>query len=278
VRTVSEVIAEHGIERIDVLKIDVERSEVEVLEGIRDEDWPKIRQVVLEVDTTANRDRVLAMLEARGFRCWTRDLITVDDAGGGAEVYVAMVYARRAEEAAAEPEPEAVLHHEAGTGELRAFLAQRLPEAMVPSVFVRLDALPLTANGKVDRKALPEPAPAAPEIDTRYEAPEGDLESRIAAVWRELLRVERVGSRDNFFELGGSSLLVVRVRNRLQELLGRDLSLVDLFRHPTVASLAAHLAAGEESEPLAAADLRQRIDRQRSARERRRRGRERPGA
>ncbi len=131
--------------------------------------------------------------------------------------------------------------------ELRTFLRDRLPEPMVPSAFVAVPALPLTPSGKVDRRALPEPAETRRETPG-YVDPETELERTIAGIFRDLLRVDRVGLNDNFFELGGHSLLVVRAHQRLREALGREIPVVDLFRFPTVALLARQLGSGEEEE------------------------------
>jgi non-ribosomal peptide synthetase component F len=125
--------------------------------------------------------------------------------------------------------------------ELRDHLKAGLPEYMVPSIFVILEALPLSPNGKLDRKALPAPASDRPEIGATFSAPTSELERTIAAVWREVLGVDRVGVQDNFFDLGGHSLLMVRVQAGLSEALGRDLSIVELFQHATIATLAQHL-------------------------------------
>ncbi|HYG63468.1 MAG TPA: amino acid adenylation domain-containing protein, partial [Thermoanaerobaculia bacterium] len=141
---------------------------------------------------------------------------------------------------------------EVSTAELRRFLAERLPEAFVPSLFVTLPAFPLTPNGKVDRKALP-----APELVRREgprEAPRSEVERAVAAVWKEVLGIPEVGLHDNFFDLGGHSLLAAQVHARLLRSLGRDLSLVDLFRYPTVATLARHLSP-EEAAPAPAAPV-----------------------
>jgi amino acid adenylation domain-containing protein len=128
---------------------------------------------------------------------------------------------------------------------LRSSLAERLPDYMVPSHVVILEALPRTPNGKVDRRALPAPVPKSPRTGAPV-APRTALERTIAAVWAEVLGVERVGVEDNFFDLGGHSLLVARVHGRLRESLGRDdLTMVDLFRHPTVVALARYLAPAE---------------------------------
>ncbi|HEV2146072.1 MAG TPA: amino acid adenylation domain-containing protein [Longimicrobiaceae bacterium] len=125
-----------------------------------------------------------------------------------------------------------------GTGELLAHLRGRLPEHAVPAAFVTLDALPLTASGKVDRRALPEPDRSRPELEVGYLRPESELEERIAAIWAEVLDLERVGAHDNFFDLGGHSLLLMRVHERLERVLGREVPLVGLLQNPTVRSLA----------------------------------------
>ncbi|HEX5715932.1 MAG TPA: amino acid adenylation domain-containing protein [Thermoanaerobaculia bacterium] len=137
------------------------------------------------------------------------------------------------------------------TTDLRQFLRRRLPDFMVPSYFLTLEALPLTPNGKVDRRSLPAPGSDRPDLESPYVEPVSDLERTIAGIWREVLKLERVGIHDSFFELGGSSLAIARARLRLREALQRELPLVDLFRHPTVAALAAHLErpAGGPASP-----------------------------
>jgi amino acid adenylation domain-containing protein len=141
------------------------------------------------------------------------------------------------------------------TGEVRAYLRERLPSYMIPNVFVTLERLPLTANGKVDRRALPAPVSAGQEEDERYIAPQTEMEHRVVAVWREVLGAERIGVHDNFFDLGGHSLLIVRVHNKLRETLHREIPIVELFRHPTVTALSEYLGAKEPSalEAVAAA-------------------------
>jgi acyl carrier protein len=129
-----------------------------------------------------------------------------------------------------------------GHDELRAFLRQRLPEYMVPNTFVQVQALPRTATRKVDRRALRPPATLG-EARSTYSAPRTALQHTVAATWQEILNLERVGVNENFFDLGGNSLLAVRVRARLQEQLEIELPLIDLFRYPTVATLATHIAS-----------------------------------
>ncbi len=124
--------------------------------------------------------------------------------------------------------------------DLRAFLKQRLPDYMIPSSIIELDELPRTANGKLDRRALPDPSQVM--VGPRDAgAPLSQLEQEIAAIWREVLEVATVGLHDNFFDLGGHSVLLMLVLGKLQERRGDSLTMLDLFEHPTVSSLAAFL-------------------------------------
>jgi amino acid adenylation domain-containing protein len=122
--------------------------------------------------------------------------------------------------------------------ELRAFLRGRLPEYMVPSVIVSLAQLPLTANGKVDRRALPVPTDGRPATPVGTTIIMTAVQARVAAIWRSVLRVERVGLHENFFDLGGHSLLVVRMQAALKRDFGRDVTVVDLFQRTTIAAQA----------------------------------------
>ncbi len=124
---------------------------------------------------------------------------------------------------------------------LRQALARELPEVMVPQVLMVLPALPLTPNGKVDRHGLPDPELALVLLPGAE--PQSELESTIASIWKEVLGLAQVGTTDNFFDLGGHSLLVVQVQRRLREACGREVSITDMFRLPTIRSLAAHLTA-----------------------------------
>ncbi len=138
-----------------------------------------------------------------------------------------------------------------GAGSLREQLLQTLPDYMVPAAYVCLDALPLTANGKLDRKALPAPDGDA-FTSNDYVAPQGDTETTLAQVWAEVLGLERVGANDNFFDIGGDSIrsiaIVAKARAR-----GVSLAIVDIFKHPTVAALAASVRdAVHADEPVLA--------------------------
>ncbi|WP_236640252.1 non-ribosomal peptide synthetase, partial [Pseudomonas syringae] len=127
---------------------------------------------------------------------------------------------------------------------LRGHLQQQLPEYMVPAIYVLLEAMPLTSNGKLDRKALPAPDGDA-LISRGYEAPQGEIEEQIAVIWQDLLGVEQVGRHDHFFELGGHSLLAVSLTGRMRQL-GLSADVRVLFSQPTLAALAAAVGGGTE--------------------------------
>jgi len=138
------------------------------------------------------------------------------------------------------------VQHSALAGELRAFLAKRLPDYMLPSAFVALDALPLGPNGKVDRRALPAPDHARPGLDTPFAAPRNATEEALAQIWAEVLGLERVGIHDNFFALGGHSLLATQAVVRMRAALRVALPLRSLFEAPTIAGLAQVVTQPEE--------------------------------
>jgi natural product biosynthesis luciferase-like monooxygenase protein len=134
-------------------------------------------------------------------------------------------------------------------GELRNHLRRRLPDYMVPAAFVLLEALPLTSNGKVNRKALPDPGGSALHSRGGYAAPRSDVERAVAAIWQQALGVEKVGRYDNFFELGGHSLLMVQVHSQLREAFGKEVPIIKLLEHPTVSSLSKFLAEEQAELP-----------------------------
>jgi hypothetical protein len=143
--------------------------------------------------------------------------------------------------------------HELDAGELRAALRATLPEFLVPSAFVPIERVPYTTNGKIDHAAL-----AGTRVRTGGDAhrarPGTTTERVVADVWRDVLRVDQVGVEDNFFDVGGNSLLVTKVRSRLEEALGRPVRTITLFRYPTVRDLAAHLDDPDDPGPSAVRD------------------------
>ncbi len=133
--------------------------------------------------------------------------------------------------------------------DLRAYMAERLPDYMVPSYFVRLERIPLTPTGKIDRKALPAPEFSGGED---YAPPENETEEQLVGVWSEILEIppDRIGINDNFFELGGNSLRIIEVNSRLAQVFKKDIPVVILFEHATIASLSRHLQESEADNRL----------------------------
>jgi amino acid adenylation domain-containing protein len=173
------------------------------------------------------------------------------------------------DEAAIVPSLAFSLQPSALPGELRAFLKAMLPEYMIPSAFVFLDALRLTPNGKLDRRALPAPEPGYALARAAYAAPQTDTERTIAAVWQTVLRIEHVGLDDNFFDLGGDSLRMVQMQRCLEAALDRAIPMRALFRCPSVRALAAHLHQDLDEQP-AFERVREQVNRQKALTQRQR--------
>lgn len=133
---------------------------------------------------------------------------------------------------------------------LRKFLRERLPSHMVPSSVVLLDKLPMTANGKLDRRGLPDPSRERSDTQEKFVPPQSETEKLVARIWQECLGVEKVGLYDNFFDIGGHSLLLVQVHDRLRKTFRTQLSIIDLFSFPTVNSLAKSVSRELGDSPL----------------------------
>jgi acyl-coenzyme A synthetase/AMP-(fatty) acid ligase/acyl carrier protein len=133
--------------------------------------------------------------------------------------------------------------HDLDSRKLRDFLKETLPEYMIPNAFVFLDSLPLTASGKVDRRALPAPDGSRPDLAEAYLAPRNRTEELLAKIWAEVFKLERIGIHDNFFDLGGHSLLATQVASRIREALRIELPLRAMFETPTVAGLSNYIEA-----------------------------------
>jgi len=184
------------------------------------------------------------------------------------EVHQAVVVAR--EERAADTRLVAYIVLSSGlscdSSSLRSHLRDKLPVFMVPTQFVFIDSLPLTANGKIDRNALPAALPESEiSIPTAVEQTT-ELEATLIEVFADALGVQQIPLTTNFFDIGAHSLLIAEVHSRLQDKLSREISLVDLFEFPTVASLARHLGGAEYSIPAPFSARAQRRREARSAR------------
>jgi len=261
-KTLSTLIRELGIERIDLLKINVEKSEFDVLLGVEAEDWNKIAQIVLEVDLREHLDSIVQLLEGQGYELYVEQDILLQN------TQLCYIYAVRPsadrqlirEQALGEQvRPIPLLPEPFLTGaELRNFLSPQVPDYMVPSAFVMLEALPLNANGKLDRRALSAvegPSHYREGRQTTFAPPRTPVEEKVAEIWRELLHVERIGLQDNFFELGGHSLLATQAISRVRKAFQVELPVRSLFEAPTLAALAERIMQTEleqtDSELLA---------------------------
>lgn len=131
---------------------------------------------------------------------------------------------------------------------LKAFLKEKLPDYMVPSAIVILEKFPLSPNGKVDRKALPDPAIYGSRERGRPTPPQSEAEKNLVRIIEETLHLENVGIHDNLFELGANSLSIVKVNNRIRELFQREMRVADMFKYPTVGTLAKFLSGGDDSK------------------------------
>jgi acyl carrier protein len=137
---------------------------------------------------------------------------------------------------------------EVEVGELRNYLKERLPQYMVPSGYVRMDEMPLTANGKVDRRALPAYELSRADASAKFVAPRTPIEETLVGIWCKVLSTQQVSVDDNFFDLGGHSLLVTRVLNAVREIYSIDLPMRMFFESPTVAALAEQLETAQQPD------------------------------
>ena len=242
-RTLSSVLAEEGIERIDLLKINVEKSELDVLLGLGAGDWPKIRQLVIEVDLRKNLEPIATLLKRQGFDV----LVEQDPSLRSTEL--CYVYAIRPSAAGPnlirDQAPDAHKRSLPAVDEeiltpttLRKYLTARLPQYMVPSALVLMEEFPLTSNGKIDRQSLPNVTSDNARPARESVSPRTETEQALAAIWSGLLKVEHIGIDDDFFEVGGHSLLAIQLVSRVRDVFGVDLPLRNLFERPTVATLA----------------------------------------
>jgi amino acid adenylation domain-containing protein/FkbM family methyltransferase len=254
-KTLSRVMAENRIDRIDLLKIDVEKAELNVLRGINEADWSKISQIVIEVhDVDGRLEGIKDLLLAHRYR------VTVDQDRELENTNLYNLYAVLADRTDKKQGTlsDEVRQTQTGGGDiwysperlvedLKSHLLHHLPEYMVPASFVLLEQMPLTANGKIDRKALPDPLKAAGE---KYVAPRDEVETRLAVLWSEVLGLDKelIGTESNFFELGGHSLKATILVSKVQKEFKVRMPLNRIFQDSTIVRMAEYMKnKGKES-------------------------------
>jgi aryl carrier-like protein len=243
-RTLSEVIREENIECIDLLKIDVEKSEADVLAGIASDDWKKIRQIVIEAhDVDGQLARLTRLLSSQGYSVVAEQ----DEYLSGSSLY--NVYATRPQPNSPTAEPGApytvpMLDDSVLTsGDLRRQLQTKLPEYLVPAEINLVDSLPRLPNGKVDRQALKLIGRPHLTAGKDVAGPISPVEEQLAQIWSDVLKCDEVSTSDNFFDLGGDSILVMQIVSRAARA-GLRLTPKLIFKHQTIAALAMTLAIG----------------------------------
>ncbi|MEP7272399.1 MAG: amino acid adenylation domain-containing protein, partial [Acidobacteriota bacterium] len=251
-RTLSDVIREYGVERIDLLKINVEKSELDVLEGIHGSDWAKIDQIAVEVHDIDDRlSTIVELLRNQDYQVQIEQDWRLDESAR-TNFYV---YATRLAPAVTPAlKPRSSTRRVLTATGLREFLEARLPEYMVPTEFVVMESLPLTPNGKIDYRLLQQTKRQASPSREQREAETG-TERKLERVWAEVLKRERIGIDENFFRIGGHSLLAAQLVARVRETFGVTLALRSLFQLPTIAGLATLIDASSSAMPPTMAAL-----------------------
>ncbi len=230
--TVSRIIEDNGLTKIDLLKIDAEKSELNVLLGIKDKHWAMISQIAMEVhDLGDNVSKSQSILVKHGFTVQVIENIELKQTG------LIMLFALRHSSKESQTKLELNCPNQ-WTEDLiekaRAHLEQRLPSYMLPSYYHIVSELPLTMNGKLDKKTL---AKLTRKQKSAPKSSGNNLEQGIAKVWRDVLKSEDFTYHDSFFEVGGNSLMLMHLYEKLETML-EGLEITDLFRYPTVNKLA----------------------------------------
>ncbi|WP_336159050.1 amino acid adenylation domain-containing protein [Amycolatopsis sp. VC5-11] len=232
IRPLSDIIDEHHIAVIGLLKIDAEKSELEILHGIRPEHWKTIRQTVIEVHDINNRAHTItAQLRELGFTVTTETAATLTGSS------LVNIYAAR-EPAPTAPRPVAFTTADDLAAALRDHLAAHLPRYMLPAHYVAIPRIPLSPNGKLHHAALPAPPDATVTRDNRPLTPQEHI---LADLFAAVLERPAIGLHDNFFQHGGHSLLAARLATAIHTTLDRPTTIADIFEYPTVSTLAAAL-------------------------------------
>ena len=257
--TLSEIIEENNIEQIDLLKIDAERSEIDVMRGIKEEHWDMIQQLVIEVhEDGESLSLVKNMLTERGFTYHVEQELLLQ----GTDLY--NIYARR-ENQNEEPRstPELVGLEELQQM-LRAKCSQGLPAYMQPTHYLFIEEMPLNLSDKIDENRLLNYFEARDTDDNEIRtvvACKTATEESVLAIWKKLLDVEQISADDDFFEIGGHSLLAMRVKAAIRRACEVELDIRDLFLYKTIQKLSEHIDSKEKGSLLPRITVQERDER-----------------
>ncbi|HKX26695.1 MAG TPA: FkbM family methyltransferase, partial [Blastocatellia bacterium] len=267
VRRLADLISEEKIEKIDLLKVDVQRAEMDVLKGLGDENWEKVEQIVMEVhdqegsESEGRLEELRRWLNGKGFEVTAEqdELLTGTDRHN--------LYAKRRGSKPESEEPawtKVTVNQsleEVTEAGLKRYLETRVPGYMVPSALVILNELPLTRNGKIDRSALPRPEEVKGEAEVEAPRYLNAYEEIIGGVWRELLKVDQIGREDDFFESGGDSLLATQVISRIREVFKVEIGVRSIFKDSTIGGLATRIQEAMKAGETATAPPLVRVER-----------------
>ncbi|MCW8091974.1 MupA/Atu3671 family FMN-dependent luciferase-like monooxygenase [Alteromonas sp. ASW11-130] len=239
--TISNVIKTQSIKQIDLLKIDIEKSECLALQGIEDEYWPRIKQVAMEVDGDEHLAFVTDTLEGHGFEVFVDDFIRANtDEEGEFNVY--MLYAHNRRFRPGESEQATSIENYTDT-DIKQKLLEKLPEFMVPSEIFFLEKIPMLQNGKLDVSSLKRMANEQMKLKSNKVAV-SEHEKKVAHIWNLVLKRENSPVDISFFELGGTSFDIVNLQREMKLEFDIELSIIDLFRHKTIMEQAALIKTG----------------------------------
>jgi iturin family lipopeptide synthetase A len=239
------ILQAHGISQVDLFKIDIKEG-LEILEELTAQEWSMISNIVVRVRSREHLESVTALLVQHQYK------VLAESSSFSGETQTSYVYAiRPADGVSARISEKTVtvpLHSLASLDDeiltpvaLRNNLKKRLPQYMIPVAFVLMEKFPLTANGKLDRKAFPAITHETPQLSPDFISPRTKVEKTLAKIWMDLMKIEQIGINDDFFELGARSLMAVRAVSQIREKFGVDLPLATLLQTPTIASLATKL-------------------------------------
>jgi amino acid adenylation domain-containing protein/non-ribosomal peptide synthase protein (TIGR01720 family)/FkbM family methyltransferase len=250
VKRLSDILAELNLEKIDLIKIDVEKSELDVIEGIDDNDWAKIRQIVIEAhDIEDHIDRIKNLLNDKGFEIFSDQQEVLE------KTHILNIYGVRSGYTSAKQLKKQSLifnqkhnwtNFEAYINDIRESCKRNLPDYMIPSVYKLVKEIPVTIQGKVNKKILETLDDLSLlGIQSTITLPGNDTEERLCRIWKEILEKERISVNDDFFEIGGHSLKATQLASRIYIEFNVKLELSSIFNTPTIEGIARIINSSE---------------------------------